>query len=101
MNVDDPEDPVLKPASRTNIEVLVDHIHDRVGSDLATHTDLNMLHHTGQGRDLRDASSVKECRPWEWVWRVAEARSLGEECAKPEKWDDSVRRHVQEHMFGQ
>ena len=31
-------------------------------------------------------SDVKTCRPWEWIWLVADGRSKGRDMGQPEHW---------------
>ena len=85
----------------------LDEFTTRIGTDLVTHTDHNMLHHIGEedfspsqtGRNLHDPSAVAECQPWEWVWRIAANRSLAPGCSKTESWDAKVRQQVAENTF--
>ena len=82
------------------VETLVKLFHTELGPDLQTPTTHNPFFHTGVRR-LFDPSAMKECRPFEWVWRVADGRSRGKDMARPESWAAMLRRHVREHMFCQ
>ena len=82
------------------VDKLVEFFVQQVGTDLVTYTDTNVFWHTGQARSMR-GSDVKESRPWEWVWLVAEGRSRGKDMGSPEAWWTFTQRHIREHMFYQ
>ena len=48
---------------------------------------------------MPDASDIKNCQPWEYVWRVAYSKSIGQGCKKAVYWDERVRYLIQNQMF--
>ena len=83
------------------VDALVTFFVREVGTDLVTYSDANVFWHTGQPRDMRGSSDVKSCRPWEWIWLVAEGRSRGKDMSQPENWWTYTLRHIRDHMFYQ
>lgn len=82
------------------VEKLVEFFVTEVGTDLVTRTDMNSFWHTGQQRNMR-GSDVRDSRPWEWIWQVAEGRSRGKGMAATESWWAYTQRHIRDHMFYQ
>ena len=82
------------------VDKLVDMFVRDVGVDLITPTSANVFWHTGQPRDMR-GPDVKTCRPWEWIWLVADGRSRGRDMGQPEHWWAYTQRHIRDHMFYQ
>ena len=82
------------------VDKLVEMFVRDVGVDLITPTSANVFWHTGQPRDMR-GSDVKTCRPWEWIWLVADGRSRGRDMGQPEHWWTFTLRHIRDHMFYQ
>ena len=82
------------------VEKLVEFFVTEVGTDLVTRTEMNSFWHTGQQRNMR-GSDVRDSRPWEWIWQVAEGRSRGKGMAATESWWAYTQRHIRDHMFYQ
>ena len=70
-----------------------------MGTDIMTLTKKNCLWHTGNPRKFPDDSNTKECMPWEYVLRVATARSVGQGCANPQWYYDAARDIVDHSGF--
>ena len=69
-----------------------------LGTDLTINAPDNPFWHTGTAVPLWEGD-FRTRRPWEWVWRVAEGRSVGKGRARHERWDMHVRRFVFDHFF--
>ena len=73
---------------------------EKIGPDMVTPTTKSLLWHTGNPHEMMAGSvSIKESLPWEYVQRVATARSVGEGCGKAKWWHDAFRKLVQESLF--
>ena len=84
------------------VAVLVDLFKSKLGSNLRSPSDFNPFWHTGNPTNMR-SGNLKDARPWEWLWRVADGTSPGhhqlEGPRKLEAWDVWFRRHIKDHMF--
>ena len=69
------------------------------GDDLETYTEENVLWHTGQPRNMRSDTNLKEHRFWEYIERVANGTSVPAGRKKAKRWDDQVRETISDHMF--
>ena len=74
---------------------------DTIGDDLETYTEANELWHTGQPRNLREDTNVREHRFWEFTARVAAGTSVPPGLARACPWDAQVRDTIGAHMFYQ
>ena len=86
------------------VDALVRLFEQKLGTDLVTRTEDNPFWHTGNLINLRAAANLKQGRPWEWIWAVAEGRSSGhnvrdDQNASRESWIVWARRHIRDHMF--
>ena len=88
-------------ASMVNeVDALVRLFEQKLGTDLRTYTCQNPFWFTGNPVDMRTGPNLKKGRPWEWIWRVADATSAGHMAnGHIETWANWVRRHVRDHMF--
>ena len=85
--------------SSTQVQSVVKLFVKVIGTDLATYTEMNCLWHTGNARDLRNDTNIKQCQPWEYVQRVATACSVGQGCAKAEWWNEFLENMINEQVF--
>ena len=85
----------------SEIEFYVNYFEEKMGTDIQTYTQMNELWHTGHPRQMRDQTSVADCRPWEWVERIAAGTSCPPMMAKAERWQEVVKRAVTDHCFSQ
>ena len=69
------------------------------GDDLETYTEENVIWHTGQPRNMRSDTNLKEHRFWEYIERVANGTSVPAGRKKAKRWDDQVRETISDHMF--
>ena len=77
---------------------LQDEFKQQLGTDLTVFSPNNPFWHTGNAVPLW-TGDFQTRRPWEWVWRVAEGRSVGKGRARHEPWDLHTRRFVFDHFF--
>ena len=97
--VDDPVDTGISSSIFNGIDALVEWLTDHVGTDFSTYTESNEMWHTGEPRAMRDPAALRKCRPWDWVWCVAEGRSVGDGMARAKRWDTHAEHLVVDCMF--
>ena len=90
-------------ASMVNeVDALVRLFEEKLGTDLRTYTTHNPFWFTGNPVDMRAQANLKQGRPWEWIWRVADGSSSGHLAGgRVEAWAHWARRHMRDHMFYQ
>jgi hypothetical protein len=84
-----------------DIHVLVDTFVRLIGTDLTIPSTTNHFWHTGTPHQSGPNSNLRDTRPWEWMWRVADGTSAGVRTTRRETWIHYFRRHVADHMFYQ
>jgi hypothetical protein len=89
----------FKVSMKQEVEALRAMFFQALGSDLKTRTNSNPFWHTGQPRRMRDPGSMKDCRPWDWIWAVAAGRSAGLGTSRHETFWQYCVRHIRDHMF--
>ena len=89
----------MRHSMPNEVDLLVKHFIDTIGTDMATYTEKNLFWHTGQGRNLRNDTNVKEHRFWEYMERVAAGTSIPDGTAKAKSWKDEVEDVIRNHMF--
>ena len=94
----------VRASMENEVDALVRLFEQKLGTDLVMRTEDNPFWHTGNLINLRAAANLKQGRPWEWIWAVAEGRSSGhnvrdDQNASRESWIVWARRHIRDHMF--
>lgn len=69
-----------------------------LGSDLTQHQPDNPFWHTSHAVPLH-TGDYRHRRPWEWIWKTADARSCGKGRARTESWHAYAYRFVHDHFF--
>ena len=91
------DDPVTENMLRM-ARLLQDAFVRTLGRDLTVLDALNHFWHTGNAVPL-ETGDFRWRRPWEWIWRVAFARSVGKHRMRHETWQQYASRFVREHFF--
>jgi hypothetical protein len=91
----------VRPSLVNEANELVRFFVDKIGDDLETYTEANVLWHTGQPRNLRNDTDVRHHRFWEFCERVAAGTSVPPGRKHAKRWDAQVRETIEEHMFYQ
>lgn len=97
----DGDDPITD-SMLVQARLLQDELRRLLGTDLTVATNTNPFWHTGN--PVAHNGDMRTHRPWEWVWRAADATSHGKGppmgfARRAERWDVYVRRYIRNSMF--
>ena len=88
----------LKQSTLNAAEVIRQKLHSELGTDLTIATELNPFFHTSNAVKL-NAGPKRSYRPWADYWDVAEGRVAGKDRVTRERYDDYIRRYIDDHLF--